>query len=355
MTPTVTGTPRSSAAATTAMTTTRTFTRARRRSATWRTWTRTATPRRWREPKAISTATGSSTFSVATRWAIGRAAGPIATTWRRRSGPGMDDMCDGHDNDCDGEADEGFEDLTFFADCDRDGFGDGAAFGVVDCDVPRELPMSCPAGGDPLWSTNPDDCDDDDPSRHSNCGECAAVDVLFVIDTTASMMQEQVMLASAVDAIGAALASPAGAGVERVHDVHVGVITADMGTQDVDPTVSGCAFGPGDDAQLLFSSAAAAPACRTLMGGRRAALSLVGPGERDLHASGLLRGLVLSGARGQHGLPLSSTARVRAQGDHPRGLADSVLARRAGPRRRAQRGLPARRRDLGARGRHGRR
>ncbi|MEM6958063.1 MAG: putative metal-binding motif-containing protein [Myxococcota bacterium] len=73
----------------------------------------------------------------------------------RASFPGGAEMCDGADNDCDGEMDEGAE-RRFYADRDRDGFGDEE----VTCDAC--VADDCPAGE--TW-VELIDCDDE-------CDDC---------------------------------------------------------------------------------------------------------------------------------------------------------------------------------------
>ena len=71
------------------------------------------------------------------------------------------EICDGFDNDCDGEVDE---DFTWFTDADGDGFGDPTT-AVVHCTPPQGL---VPLGGD---------CDDTDPTINPGATDlCDGVD-----------------------------------------------------------------------------------------------------------------------------------------------------------------------------------
>jgi hypothetical protein len=66
--------------------------------------------------------------------------------------PGAEEACDGVDNDCDGDIDEGFEDShTWYADSDGDGYGDPQA---------RAQHCEQPEG----WVADNTDCDDTDPA-----------------------------------------------------------------------------------------------------------------------------------------------------------------------------------------------
>ncbi|MBN2798135.1 MAG: putative metal-binding motif-containing protein, partial [Deltaproteobacteria bacterium] len=73
--------------------------------------------------------------------------------------PGAPEVCDGADNDCDGDADEDAVDAAvFYADLDEDGYG-GEAITALACQAP-----------DGFYSTATD-CDDLDPTAHPDGAE----------------------------------------------------------------------------------------------------------------------------------------------------------------------------------------
>ncbi|MFH1466576.1 MAG: putative metal-binding motif-containing protein [Pseudomonadota bacterium] len=77
--------------------------------------------------------------------------------------PGADEACDGVDQDCDGEIDEGVT-TTFYADADGDGFGDAATTAGA---------CARPSG----FVEDATDCDDGDASAHPGAPEdCDGVD-----------------------------------------------------------------------------------------------------------------------------------------------------------------------------------
>lgn len=71
--------------------------------------------------------------------------------------PEAPETCDGEDDDCDGEADEGVT-STFYQDTDGDGFGD-PDFSVAACEAP------------PGYAASADDCDDGDDTIHPDAAE----------------------------------------------------------------------------------------------------------------------------------------------------------------------------------------
>jgi len=77
--------------------------------------------------------------------------------------PGAAELCDGQDQDCDGDIDEGVTSL-YYVDADEDGYGD-----------PNQTTPSCE--GLPGASDDPTDCDDGDDSVHPGADEhCDGLD-----------------------------------------------------------------------------------------------------------------------------------------------------------------------------------
>ena len=77
--------------------------------------------------------------------------------------PGAEELCDGVDNDCNGEADEGVT-TTYFADIDGDGFGD-----------PDLTEEACQITDG--WVTTGNDCDDADDTTYPGASErCDEID-----------------------------------------------------------------------------------------------------------------------------------------------------------------------------------
>jgi len=81
------------------------------------------------------------------------------------------EVCNTDDDDCDGRVDEDVK-YAFFADCDRDGYGDPARPREA-CERPVGVPPECPAG---YWSMTGEDCDDADPSENPTLGCPPAMD-----------------------------------------------------------------------------------------------------------------------------------------------------------------------------------
>jgi hypothetical protein len=77
--------------------------------------------------------------------------------------PGADEICDGEDNNCDGEIDEDAT-VTVYGDADGDGHGDPSA-PMESCTTP------------PGYSDTPSDCDDSDPMTNPDADErCDGID-----------------------------------------------------------------------------------------------------------------------------------------------------------------------------------
>lgn len=85
------------------------------------------------------------------------------------TGPGTLEACDGRDNDCDGDIDEGAMDQLWFWDGDLDGDGSPAN---------PDHPVLRTCAPPPGYIASGGDCDDDDPSRHSRASEaCSGTDI----------------------------------------------------------------------------------------------------------------------------------------------------------------------------------
>lgn len=77
--------------------------------------------------------------------------------------PGASEICNGRDDDCDGQIDEGLQ-STFYADADGDGYGN-----------PNVTMQSC--GPDEGFVSNNQDCDDTNPDIHPGAAEiCDGID-----------------------------------------------------------------------------------------------------------------------------------------------------------------------------------
>ncbi len=80
--------------------------------------------------------------------------------------PGAQERCDGVDNDCDVDIDEGLPFAPYWPDVDDDGWGDASA---------APTPFCAPPGDG--WAPVPHDCDDDDPKTNPEGEEvCDGVD-----------------------------------------------------------------------------------------------------------------------------------------------------------------------------------
>ncbi|MEZ4367784.1 MAG: MopE-related protein [Kofleriaceae bacterium] len=69
------------------------------------------------------------------------------------SGPAAIEQCDGRDNDCDSNVDEGANDTVWYRDLDGDGYGSAASGTVISCEAP------------PGFSALGGDCADSNPAR----------------------------------------------------------------------------------------------------------------------------------------------------------------------------------------------
>ncbi len=82
--------------------------------------------------------------------------------------PGARDACNMVDDDCDGRVDERILFVSYYADCDGDGYATSRAASVTDCAPPAASGSGCASGGG--WTTRDPasaaDCRDDNPLVH---------------------------------------------------------------------------------------------------------------------------------------------------------------------------------------------
>jgi hypothetical protein len=104
--------------------------------------------------------------------------------------PGADEVCNGEDDDCDGDVDEdsAVDVLTWYADTDGDTFGD-AASADIDCDQPTGFVADntdCDDGDAAQYPGAPEHCNGEDDDCDGSTDEDSAVDVLtWYADTDA--------------------------------------------------------------------------------------------------------------------------------------------------------------------------
>lgn len=82
--------------------------------------------------------------------------------------PDAAEVCDGVDNNCDGNTDEGFLQATYYADADNDGFGDDQS-SVTDCVAPNGYVADNTDCDDTDSAINPDATDTEGNSIDENC------------------------------------------------------------------------------------------------------------------------------------------------------------------------------------------
>jgi hypothetical protein len=177
--------------------------------------------------------------------------------------PGADELCDGVDNDCDGDVDAEDSDpvgVSFWApDADGDGFGD-ADQGVYACESPEDG-----------WINNANDCDDADaavyPEAPETCGDgadadCDGYDGPPAFDGSGTLACAQVWWdgESGVSGLGAAVAGAGDVDGDGLPDVvatsegaawlFTGIVGGGGDTSDahveVTPLGSGAAVAGGD-------------------------------------------------------------------------------------------------------------
>ena len=93
-------------------------------------------------------------------YGIGCAAGPDCDDNNPAVHPGATEVCNGIDDDCNGQTDEGLEQHLYYRDADGDGFGSDNAS--------EHCSLTPPAG----YSKNNSDCDDDDSFYNETCPDC---------------------------------------------------------------------------------------------------------------------------------------------------------------------------------------